>query len=421
MKKASKKLLSFFLAVVMIVTSCSVGFTAFADEKTGTTEKYWNDVTSADGAFDAIGEIVNTALPTILGIQINGQTIGQLLKMSDAEVKNATLQEVVAKASPLLGNALGASTSVDEKTFLIKHSADTGITNDTDYAKYGKYFAYLKDVNAKSSDVNFYDLYTFCENNQDSSNADVAAYCKETFPKLQAMLKIEKAVYDDYSQKIATAVTAMQNIAKVAEVKNAIKAGTKTVEEINNINVSGVTIGSTTYTGTVNDAKNLPEVEAGIKLAQEQIAATGSDLKINTVAEAIVYYYVYPVDGSSVRLTNLTAAAVNSTRKGVNFQGALLYIKLAQDGGTPITTKKIGGSEDEKLTLNNYKEVLGKYITDSNYKPGENEYYYITKAVYECLGDLLPNGTSMSMNKTYYKQMDAFVCNRFCSCSLMCR
>lgn len=45
MKKASKKLLSFFLAVVMIVTSCSVGFTAFADEKTGTTEKYWNDVT----------------------------------------------------------------------------------------------------------------------------------------------------------------------------------------------------------------------------------------------------------------------------------------------------------------------------------------------------------------------------------------
>lgn len=407
MKKASKKLLSFFLAVVMIVTSCSVGFTAFADEKTGTTDKYWNDVTSADGAFDAIGEIVNTALPTILGIQINGQTIGQLLKMSDAEVKNATLQEVVAKASPLLGNALGASTSVDEKTFLIKHSADTGITSDADYAKYGKYFAYLKDVNAQSSDVTFYDLYTFCENNQDSSNADVKAYCKETFPKLQAMLKIEQAVYGDYNQKITTAVTAMQNIAKVTNVKNAIKAGAKSVEEINNINVSGVAIGSTTYTGTVNDAENLDEVKAGIKLAQEQIAATGSDLKINTVAKAIAYYYVYPVDGSNVRLTNITGAATNN-RKGVSFQGALLYIKLAQDGGTPITTKKIGGSEDEKLTLSNYKELLGKYIKDSNYKPGENDYYYITKAVYECLGDLLPDGTSMSLNKTNYSKMDAF-------------
>lgn len=409
MKKASKKLLSFFLAVVMIVTSCSVGFTAFADEKTGTTEKYWNDVTSADGAFDAIGEIVNTALPTILGIQINGQTIGQLLKMSDAEVKNATLQEVVAKASPLLGDALGASTSVDEKTFLIKHSADTGITNDTDYAKYGKYFAYLKDVNAKSSDVNFYDLYTFCENNQDSSNADVKAYCKDKLPKLQAMLQIEQAVYGNYNQKIATAVTAMQNIAKASDVKSAIKAGAKSVEEIGNINVSGVAIGKTTYTGTVNDAaKDHDEVKAGIELAQEQIAATGSDLKINTVAEAIVYYYVYPVNGNNVRLTNITAAAANSTRYGVSFQGALLYIKLAQDGGTPITTKKIGGSEDEKLTLSNYKEVLGKYITDSKYKPGENDYYYITKAVYECLGDLLPDGTSMSMSKTYYKQMDAF-------------
>ena len=30
MKRTSKKLLSFFLAVVMVVTSCSVGFTAFA-------------------------------------------------------------------------------------------------------------------------------------------------------------------------------------------------------------------------------------------------------------------------------------------------------------------------------------------------------------------------------------------------------
>lgn len=406
MKKASKKLLSFFLAVVMIVTSCSVGFTAFAEDKTSTNDKYWNDVTSADGAFDAIGEIVNTALPTILGIQINGQTIGQLLKMSDAEVKNATLREVVAKASPLLGDALGASTSVDEKTFLIKHSADTGITNDTDYAKYGKYFSYLKDANAQSGDVNFYDLYTFCENNQDSDNAEVAAYCKETLSKLQTMLKIEQAVYTEYNSNISTAVTAMQNIA--AKVSSSVKTGAKSVEEIGNTTVSGVKIGSETYSGTVNDSKELPEVAAGIKLAQEQIAATGADLKINTVAEAIVYYYVYPATGTAIRLTNITASAVSSTKRGISFQNALLYIKLAEEGGTPITTKKIGGSEDEKLTLSTYQTVLKKYITDSKYVEGSNDYYYITKAVYDCLGDLLPDGTSMSMTANYYRIMDAF-------------
>lgn len=401
MKKASKKLLSFFLAVVMIVTSCSVGFTAFAEDKTG-TDKYWNDVTSADGAFDAIGEIVNTALPTILGIQINGQTIGQLLKMSDAEVKNATLQEVVAKASPLLGDALGASTSVDEKTFLIKHSAETGITNDADYAKYGKYFAYLKDVNAKSGDVNFYDLYTFCENNQDSSNEEVKAYCKEKFPKLKALLEIEKAVYGNYSNNITKSLAAMQSIIDAEDVTTAIEES-KSVDEIGNINVSDVTIGKTEYSGTVNAAKNLDEVKAAIKFAQEQIAATGSDLKINTVAEAIVYYYIYPADGNYFDPTE------GNSRTGVNFQSALLYIKLAQDGGTPITTKKIGGSEDEKLTLSNYKEVLGKYITDSDYVPGGNDYYYITKAIYECLGDLLPDDKTLDANESIdYAIMDAF-------------
>ena len=66
MKKTSKKLLSFFLAVVMIVTSCSVGFTAFAEDKKETTaDSYWNDVTSAEGAFDAIGGIIDYALPSI--------------------------------------------------------------------------------------------------------------------------------------------------------------------------------------------------------------------------------------------------------------------------------------------------------------------------------------------------------------------
>lgn len=72
MKKTSKKLLSFFLAVVMIVTSCSVGFTAFAEDNTD-TNKYWNDVTEAGDAFDAIGEIVDTAVPSILNINVNGK------------------------------------------------------------------------------------------------------------------------------------------------------------------------------------------------------------------------------------------------------------------------------------------------------------------------------------------------------------
>ena len=43
--KTGKKLLSLFLAVVMMVTTCSVGFTAFAADK---DKGIWKNSTSAD-------------------------------------------------------------------------------------------------------------------------------------------------------------------------------------------------------------------------------------------------------------------------------------------------------------------------------------------------------------------------------------
>ena len=408
MKKASKKLLSFFLAVVMIVTSCSVGFTAFAEDNSTDSTSYWNDVTSADKAFDAIGEIVNTALPTILGIEINGKKISELLNMSADEAKNATLQQVVAKASPLLGDKLGASTSVDKKTFLISHKDITGISSESDYEKYGKYFSYLDDANAKSGDIDFYNLYTFCENNQSSDTSAVASYCTETLAKLQAMLTYGAAARDSYTTNINNGAKAMQTIA--AKVKNSIKTGSESVEEIGNTTVS-VTIDGTAYNETVNGLIENKSVKNAVDLANDELTATGcTDVTIETVADALVYYYTYPIDGSNYRRDAPSAVAANS-RKGITFQNALLYIQLAQEGGTPITTKELGGSEE--LTVDNYKTVLKQYITDNKYVEGSNDYYYIAKAVYDCLGDMLPDGTSMNMSTTYYRIMDAFASSSY--------
>ena len=205
MKKASKKLLSFFLAVVMVVTSCSVGFTAFAEEPQDT---YWNDVTEADEAFDAIGEIVNIALPLILGINVSGKTIGQHLNMTDEQIKSATLQTVIEKASPLLGGLLGAISTPDLKEFIIGHPEVTGISSGGSYKvpdpdnpsktitkkaktwqdKYYDYFAYLNEP-SKDGAPTFIELYTFCENNKDSSNDEVKAYCTSTLESLNALLK----------------------------------------------------------------------------------------------------------------------------------------------------------------------------------------------------------------------------------------
>ena len=62
--RTSKKMLSFFLALVMVITSCSVGFTAFAADgnKTDPNLEYWNDATTADEAFDALNTLVGSLL-----------------------------------------------------------------------------------------------------------------------------------------------------------------------------------------------------------------------------------------------------------------------------------------------------------------------------------------------------------------------
>ena len=61
--KTGKKLLSLFLAVVMMVTTCSVGFTAFAADK---DKGIWKNSTSADSTFDALTELVDTYVPALL-------------------------------------------------------------------------------------------------------------------------------------------------------------------------------------------------------------------------------------------------------------------------------------------------------------------------------------------------------------------
>lgn len=61
--KTSKKILSFFLAVVMVVTTCSVGFSAFAAEKDTTI---WATEGDAQSAYAGIDGLINEYVPPLL-------------------------------------------------------------------------------------------------------------------------------------------------------------------------------------------------------------------------------------------------------------------------------------------------------------------------------------------------------------------
>lgn len=177
MKKTSKKLLSFFLAVVMIITSCSVGFTAFA--KDSTTDSYWSSKSDAEAAFDSLNDLVDTYLPLLLQNDSIKGLLEDNLNMTVTE--DTTISDIVEGASPLL---LG----------LLAGSANKGEIRGDNSPLADMYFAYLEDENAA---MDFYSLYKFCKDNAGKSGA-VGEYADATLPKLEALVEAYKSAKDDF-------------------------------------------------------------------------------------------------------------------------------------------------------------------------------------------------------------------------------
>lgn len=403
MKRTSKKLLSFILAVVMIVTSCSVGFTAFAADGSSQSTGYWNNTTDAEDAYKSIQSLIDQLVPTILGIEVESEgskkTIGELLGMSEEDIKNADLQTVVSKASPKLMSLLSSSEVTDEtvKNFILNHSDKTGISGSQWNDKYIRYFSYLNGNGAQ--DMSFYDLYNFCENNKGSSDTELANYCEDTLKKLDALLAVCAAAergYDSTSAKATAAYETLLNTEGGEEwdptypVSDSFYDG-PTADSIGSIKVGydKDENGNITYVyeddenGTaIKDLKESAFTD-GVKAANKFFESIGDSTRVNNPAEALIYYYA-----------NFKGIIYNSKDSGeeslaLSFGNALIYLKQAEAGGKPITTKMLGG-DVEDITLANYDTVLGKrlatYAPDDADRQSKKAYYY-AKMIYTCLFD----------------------------------
>lgn len=403
MKRTSKKLLSFILAVVMIVTSCSVGFTAFAADGSSQSTGYWNNTTDAEDAYKSIQSLIDQLVPTILGIEVESEgskkTIGELLGMSEDDVKNADLQTVVAKASPKLMSLLSSSEVTDEtvKNFILNHSDKTGISGSQWNDKYIRYFSYLNGNGAQ--DMSFYDLYSFCENNKDSSDAELANYCNDTLNTLNALIAVCASAERDYDSTSASEANAYRLLIGAAKgsgkkktypVRAAIEKGA-TVEEIGNIKVVVKTDSNGNITSiTANDSTGTPIKDLkdkaftdGVTSANKFFESIGDSTRVSGPADALLYYY-----------TNFLGFIYNSNDSGnrslaLSFGNALIYLKQAEAGGKPITTKMLGG-DVEDITLANYDTVLGNrlatFAPDDANRESKKAYYY-AKMIYTCLFD----------------------------------
>lgn len=403
MKRTSKKLLSFILAVVMVVTSCSVGFTAFAADGSSQSTGYWNNTTDAQDAYKSIQSLIDQLVPTILGIEVENKgskkTVGELLGMSEDDVKNADLQTVVAKASPKLMSLLSSSKVTDEtvKNFILNHSDKTGISGSQWNDKYIRYFSYLNGNGAQ--DMSFYDLYNFCENNKGSSDAELANYCEDTLKKLDTLLAVCAAAergYDSTSAKTTAAYEALLNTEGGEEwdptypVSDSFYDG-PTADSIGSIKVGydKDENGNITYVyeddenGTAIKDLNESAFTDGVTAANKFFESIGDSTRVSNPAEALIYYYA-----------NFKGIIYNSKDSGeaslaLSFGNALIYLKQAEAGGKPITTKMLGG-DVEDITLANYDTVLGKrlatFAPDDADRESKKAYYY-AKMIYTCLFD----------------------------------
>lgn len=403
MKRTSKKLLSFILAVVMVVTSCSVGFTAFAADGSSQSTGYWNNTTDAEDAYKSIQSLIDQLVPTILGIEVENEgskkTIGELLGMSEDDIKNADLQTVVSKASPKLMSLLSSSKVTDEtvKNFILNHSDKTGISGSQWNDKYIRYFSYLNGNGAQ--DMSFYDLYNFCENNKGSSDTELANYCEDTLKKLDALLAVCAAAergYDSTSVKTTDAYQSLLNTEGGEEwdptypVSDSFYNG-PTADSIGSIKVGydKDKDGNITYVyedeenGTAIKDLNESVFTDGVTAANKFFESIGDSTRVSNPAEALIYYYA-----------NFKGIIYNSKDSGeaslaLSFGNALIYLKQAEAGGKPITTKMLGG-DVEDITLANYDTVLGKrlatYAPDDADRESKKAYYY-AKMIYTCLFD----------------------------------
>ena len=225
--KTSKKLLSFFLAVVMVITTCSVGFTAFAQDN---SNSIWETSSDAEAAFNSLNGLADDYLPAVLinaspaisapvykkyaGEYKNAdgtpKTADQLTASEKEDIANnkATLQDVLGALQPVLLNALGTS----QEDYV---TAVDGEDSQKDASYYDYLIKYKLDENGDpmldsegnpivdDSSISFFSLYILCRDYRFNSELSESTrnVLSEWYEKLNQIANIDSsAVVKKYAE-----------------------------------------------------------------------------------------------------------------------------------------------------------------------------------------------------------------------------
>lgn len=184
--KTSKRLLSFFLAVVMVITTCSVGFAAFAaDDSEDQVFTYVDDEGRAvELTYDGLNDLVNTYAPLLIEA-LRGTLEGIGVNVDAILASENPIGELLGQLAPTLLGLLGTS-ATPESVLGSKYDAFSE-----------KKYAYLDDPDAA---MDFWNLYTICKDNADAGG-ELGKFCSETLPKLDALLNAYDNTYAQITEQ----------------------------------------------------------------------------------------------------------------------------------------------------------------------------------------------------------------------------
>ncbi len=358
MKKTSKKILSFFLAVVMAVSACSVGFTAWAQE-VNPTDKLFNDTDlDAKTSIDEINKVLDTYLPDIL-TAVNGEnnTLGNMginideIKAFDSNGKydSDAFYAFAGQLSLALFKTLFSAESAE-----IKNAFTSSNISEL-------YHQNLVDSNAP---IDFYTYAAFVSSVIDSGflndNKDVLEFVNKISENLISL--VNQTVEDDAAvarksneQKISTLVSIIKSAQEYKTIDNALKFN-KSFGSVETLNKTTVTIGGKTY--------SLSKANATSEAPYILNAPALSSIKESDVKDYVSRYNQFAKD---LGIQNFSCAEdvasvmyinfITSTPYYADVIGAAAINKFSADGGNKL---ELDGKE---LLPSNYMTVLGNIYT----------------------------------------------------------
>lgn len=356
--KTGKKLLSLFLAVVMMVTTCSVGFTAFAADK---DKGIWKNSTSADSTFDALTELVDTYVPVLLNQPSIKKALEEKLGMTVTDT--TSISDLIMGVSPTLLNLLSSPMN---KADII----DGYRKGYSDVA-----YAYLDEKDAKMS---FYQLFSFCVNNISSSDAELAKWCEDTLNDLSALLEQFPEKQAKQQEDLSAAYDALN---KVLEVLGTAEGSLDTLEDIQK---ATVTYKDKSY--KVDDLIALDDFKDVAKCFDTFTAyfkEAGSKKKVSTMSEAIWYVLLqYQTDKASSELAEAAKAYLCKLAKKdyntIKDDDAALAAAckigaavLANNGDDAFVSEYYAAQLDD-ATVAALREDMNKNVPDGNAKIGSS-------------------------------------------------